>query len=579
MALNKIIIENFRAFQGQHTFDLRQLNLFTGANNSGKSTLIKAISLFSKGLAKGDFPLIDLFETSSGSFQDLLNRDTDSKSFKIGFFIELGEKKVPLKVLYEFVDGGGTNKSENSAVFNKLEIRNQNEEVLLFIQNAETFNDDDSVNYRDEGYPINSPIAYDNPALAFLAFNVAKFNSLCGVLCDTDFSILQNHINQIKQNDGFWWCELFEEEEFDFLGMQELGFEDLVIDLFKDSFANLAEYELKESLLIGDGSFEEYSIIKDALKYEDFLQKIVNELFLVIEIEVEKYRTSNFEFVTQQNLSELILKQNEKFSFLSYLVQRKNDTSAFNEFMRQSLSLFDIDAYLEIKTVNNSMLEFFLVTELKKTDSLASNNTPIPSKQYGDPNFGVKSKIQTAKTDYKQVYKNNPRRNVYELGKGLQSLIFTIARIFVVINKFRVVRWKNVELVKAKGKSEKNCRPNLILIEEPEAFLHPNWQSKLADFFVFCHHYSQQYRNKAKINFVIETHSVFFIQKIQILVGEKKVDKNNIQVLYFNNMDKSRRYYEMRLREDGIFLDKFGAGFYDEIHTNNLKIMSLERKN
>ena len=41
-------------------FSLEQLNIITGANNSGKTTIFKAIQLLSDGLQKSDFPLLEL---------------------------------------------------------------------------------------------------------------------------------------------------------------------------------------------------------------------------------------------------------------------------------------------------------------------------------------------------------------------------------------------------------------------------------------------------------------------------------------------------------------------------------------
>jgi len=89
MSVDKIIIENFKIFEGQHIFDLKDLNIFTGANNSGKSTLFKALSMFSSGLEKGDFPNLDLFTNIAGEFKDLVNRNSNGDSFKIGFFMSL----------------------------------------------------------------------------------------------------------------------------------------------------------------------------------------------------------------------------------------------------------------------------------------------------------------------------------------------------------------------------------------------------------------------------------------------------------------------------------------------------------
>ncbi len=48
----------------------------------------------------------------------------------------------------------------------------------------------------------------------------------------------------------------------------------------------------------------------------------------------------------------------------------------------------------------------------------------------------------------------------------------------------------------------------MVLLEEPESNLHPNLQSKLADFLIDA-------SDRFGIKWVIETHSEYFIRKLQ----------------------------------------------------------------
>ncbi len=100
-------------------------------------------------------------------------------------------------------------------------------------------------------------------------------------------------------------------------------------------------------------------------------------------------------------------------------------------------------------------------------------------------------------------------------------------------------------------------REALILIEEPEANLHPALQSKLAELFFSA------YRNYG-IRFIIETHSEYILRKSQLLVKsfntEKSEDEIPFKVYYF---DKEKGPYQMNYREDGVFQESFGSGFFD----------------
>ena len=103
-----------------------------------------------------------------------------------------------------------------------------------------------------------------------------------------------------------------------------------------------------------------------------------------------------------------------------------------------------------------------------------------------------------------------------------------------------------------------------IIIEEPEQNLHPRVQSLLADLLFYL---NKEYRCK----FIIETHSEYLIRKTQVLVnGEKYEDdealkeNNPFKVYYFDADNAKMPYYQMEYRTDGNFSNEFGTGFFDE---------------
>lgn len=102
-----------------------------------------------------------------------------------------------------------------------------------------------------------------------------------------------------------------------------------------------------------------------------------------------------------------------------------------------------------------------------------------------------------------------------------------------------------------------------IIIEEPEQNLHPRVQSLLADLLLYL---NKEYRCK----FIIETHSEYLIRKTQVLVnGEKYEDEealkenNPFKVYYFDADNAKMPYYQMIYRTDGKFSNEFGPGFFD----------------
>ena len=102
--------------------------------------------------------------------------------------------------------------------------------------------------------------------------------------------------------------------------------------------------------------------------------------------------------------------------------------------------------------------------------------------------------------------------------------------------------------------------PSFIVIEEPEQNLHPSVQCKLADFFV-------DVANRNCI-FVVETHSEYIVRRAQVIVSKSNykdkedLNANNPFKVYYIPSDDSERY-EMKFLPDGRFENGFRTGFFD----------------
>ena len=119
-----------------------------------------------------------------------------------------------------------------------------------------------------------------------------------------------------------------------------------------------------------------------------------------------------------------------------------------------------------------------------------------------------------------------------------------------------------------------------LIIEEPEANLHPLLQSKLADFFILTLKYFPH------IRLVVETHSEYLIRRLQILAAQKAIENNKIIIHYFNS-DENVSSYEPKVKKieidsSGQLTDTFGPGFFDEATNLKYELMKFNaniRKN
>ena len=98
-----------------------------------------------------------------------------------------------------------------------------------------------------------------------------------------------------------------------------------------------------------------------------------------------------------------------------------------------------------------------------------------------------------------------------------------------------------------------------ILLEEPEQNLHPAIQSKLAELLFSIN-------STYGVHFVVETHSEYLIRNTQVIVAKlnESVVKVEIPFKVIYLPDNGEAPYDMQYRPDGKFLKEFGKGFFDE---------------
>ncbi|MFC5193760.1 AAA family ATPase [Bizionia hallyeonensis] len=162
-----------------------------------------------------------------------------------------------------------------------------------------------------------------------------------------------------------------------------------------------------------------------------------------------------------------------------------------------------------------------------------------------------------------EIISSGKKINLADKGFGAGQIFTILLKIALEIQKTLVIKnSKNNVFLKS---------INIILIEEPEANLHPALQAKLADLFFEA--------NKAfGIRFILETHSEYILR--QSLFLHVKIDKSDKQsnpfgLYYFL---KEGDPYAMNYLKNGKFDKSFGSGFFNvaddlavDIYKANLK--------
>lgn len=152
--------------------------------------------------------------------------------------------------------------------------------------------------------------------------------------------------------------------------------------------------------------------------------------------------------------------------------------------------------------------------------------------------------------------KDDSTVNLADKGMGSIQLMILLLRLATILREYEP---QNIVALEESNQ----LRYPTIIIEEPEQNLHPKVQSQLADLFLYL---NKEYHCK----FVVETHSEYLIRKTQVLVSKENFEdnfsmkeNNPFMVYYFNGEDEKKPYYPMEYRTDGNFSNEFGTGFFD----------------
>ncbi|MBU2889919.1 DUF3696 domain-containing protein [Celeribacter halophilus] len=111
-----------------------------------------------------------------------------------------------------------------------------------------------------------------------------------------------------------------------------------------------------------------------------------------------------------------------------------------------------------------------------------------------------------------------------------------------------------------------SARPgDLVIIENPEAHLHPRGQTRLGQLAAQT--------SAAGVQVIIETHSDHFLDGVRISAKERKCDPDDVEIHYFTRFGSEAAVISPDLQEDGR-LSEWPEGFFDERDFNIARLLT-----
>ncbi|WP_332022051.1 DUF3696 domain-containing protein [Kaistella sp.] len=600
----KLGVTNFRVFKTRQEFSIKPITLLTGPNNAGKSAFTKLLELLKLGV---DNLNLTGGRHNLGSFENAVNWESTEKKFKIDFPAELDYLTNNLTTEINFVEGEAT----------QLQILNQEVRVFNFkiidhaiievddhtqlindLDRADTF--ELSFDYKyviDRFFDGSFFIKSDWNGKNVLYKKMSAFREIPSeIKFDNyrDFSVLHSGIipsvQEVSETDPVYRSsvstEIISNRYFSsaFLinnVMNTLTYDDKYV-LYNviingidvtDRFAKTL-VKCQDEVFYNFSYFVPYSstekklslLLKDAIAivikeiHDNFLDElIINGLF---DDSVDRLQ------LNENNLFRLIFK--ERLVRWKWFDENSGMTF-FEQFGRQSDYLEESLSKVNFISAQRGNIDRVLLNngsqEMNKILLNFQNQNNKPNAVYGNfiikafEIFGINGELHiktfenTIMVPY--ILKDGKEISFADLGFGYSQIIPIIIKIAIMQGNMKL-------------HSDVN---NILIIEEPEANLHPNLQSKLADLFALV---AKTFPN---LRLIIESHSEYIIRKLQYLTAKKELDTDATQIYYFNAdefvNEHEPKVKSININQNGTLTEDFGPGFYDEAIRLRYDLMKL----
>ncbi len=570
-------LKNFRVFDDKNGFfeELSSINILTGANNSGKSTLIKSFQMLKNSIKENQFPFdLDLTEQEHllGDFENLLfNKKKREVEISLPFTF-LGIRKIYINLQFSIPSSQGAYKGH----LRSINVIDQSDSTVLFSFSYREATDEEKqiaeIQFKQELEDFekkkNEPSEEDESVFSASGYLFRPFeNPLIGYV---EWSIqaerLKSYLIQLKKfydsylTNGKKWKPLEEIDEI----VAESGLvpsllikslkQNIPIESWDDFICNKlgSNTKLTGREHIGERDFEP----------DDFFFP-VPEIEQILYSETLKILKSNLKWTSpEEDDTTFSVIENCFQTSWQVLINRISTINYVSTTKEENLRIYNA-------TSNSPFIK------LLRSYSNAGNDSKFVKKYLRAFEIGKNLKV-----NYEPKYQlmsvlitglDGQEMELVDFGYGIKQVIVYLIQISVLAEKNKRIEHGYNE----DGEYMTDVYdPSLLLIEEPESNLHPKWQSLIAKMLM-------EASKDFNIQLVIETHSEYLIRKFQTLVADGQLPGSNVNIFYLRNakqVNDGRQVERITIQDDGsINYKAFDSGFFDESEKLELGLLNIQR--
>lgn len=575
--INKWILDNFKSIDKEKNLEFRPLTIFTGANSSGKSTVLQSILLLTQTLQNQIHSRSIVLNGSIkrfGSYDDVVYRRDCTKDIKIGFSLKRDPKKrshryAPWEEEVSEVDCrfAVTMKGQRDSLqpaLKTLSIKRKDlygrvGNLKIYKRNKNTYQQEQRIidhcdlqiapadrEYRLRS-DVKSQVVFNGQPYSHNNLGVRMSHFLPEIVFNyrSTTDLVRRFVSEVVDGES-----LFDINESLF-GKLPQGFKERTIEIAK---------EIQRKGALGPDGVKHYSKLLERIKREWSTSNFWAVFGFANLDKEQKMRYKNLLIAEIKNLPEEYSIDRIPAAFFYPGIELVKDYFAnrikyLGPLREEPRSLYPINSMgsTDVGLKGENTAAVFEINKEKKIPFVDPSLFGDPKSGSMEPKevtlaeavnswlvyLGVAEKIET--NDLGKIgHELKITTDIEEMEQDLTHVGVGVSQVLPI-------------LVMALLAEE----DDVIILEQPELHLHPRVQSRLADFFVTMNALGKQC--------IVETHSEYLINRLRYLVAksdDRKIADDTL--IYFVEKEAGHSVYrEITINEYGK-IDEWPKGFFDE---------------
>ncbi len=541
----KIKIKNFRSFKDMDYIDIKPITILIGRNSSGKSSFLRTFPMLKQSFEEKTRSPILLYGNyiDFGTYEDIkpnFNNEEGKDNYELGFIFD--------KNIFDEIK-----RYSYKADFNSRDTFIYKKHELFEIRLNIIFENDkkDLLSIKQMQYGLG-----DNNII--LEFNHSENKLIKLLINDEEIINLKDNINFFDRDDFI----------FDFYKNNEerrISFERIITEKIRNLIIKTTDkYNIKNigvpnkksnfeeiiSKFLGDINPEEVRHIIERIDKEKLGELIDSEKKNTLENIISKVQS--IKILADEEILRILNEEVFKASKIAFI----KDIKVFNEFKNLivlynfidkfilPISIYFKQTFLNVKYIAplRATAERYYRIQHLSVKEVDQNGTNLPSfldslsekqikefQNWTKKNFDFFVTISKLGGHYsiKVSLVDGIEINLSDMGFGYSQILPVLTQLWYSSTKYDINR-----------KVGLNNIQKIIVIEQPELHLHPEFQGRFTNMLAQVLKYSK--KNNIDLRIIIETHSDVIINTLGDLIIKEEINHEQINIVIFDKKSEEQ---------------------------------------